>query len=346
MAKNKTYLTPKFHPREARPTDASADVATLAELWLDDIRISIKESTYSRYYRTVTKYIIPEIGKNAVSEMDNFAINRFTEGLMVDGGIRGEGLSSKTVTDILCVLKSIFKFGRVNGFPVCNLEGIRYPQRTGKAIRILDSELRASLETVLMNSEDTTSLGILFSLFTGIRIGELCGLRWGDFDFGNNTVAVCRTVERIDDHDPNAPSKTKVIICEPKTESSARIIPIPRFLSRHLQKFKKSPGCYFVTGRTEFIEPHCFYIRYRNFMRRHNVDYYSFHALRHTFATRCVEIGFDTKSLSEILGHANISTTLSVYVHPSLEQKRSQMERLTPKDKIKTRPRRRANPLA
>ena len=121
MTKTKNYLTSKFHPREARPTDATTDVATLSELWLDDIRISIKESTYSRYYRIVTKYIIPEIGKNAVSEMDNFAINRFTEGLMVDGGIRGEGLSSKTVTDILCVLKSIFKFGRVNGFPVCKI---------------------------------------------------------------------------------------------------------------------------------------------------------------------------------------------------------------------------------
>lgn len=314
----------------ARKSKKTITTQDLSLLWLTDIRISVKESTYTRYHRCVHKYIIPALGELPVTELDSFCVNRFTEGLISGGGLRRRGLSAKTVTDVLCVLKSILKFGRLSGYPCPHTDGMRYPQRQSRNISVLSSDNRAILEAIVVNRSDSTSLGVLLSLFMGLRIGELCGLKWGDIDFRAQVLSVRRTVERIADLSPDAVARTKIIISEPKTSSSFRVIPIPDFLGEILQSEALSPEKYVLTGTDCPIEPHSFYTRYRRFMRAHQLDGYSFHALRHTFATRCVEVGFDTKSLAEILGHANISTTLSFYVHPSMEQKRSQMEKLKP----------------
>lgn len=187
------------------------------------------------------------------------------------------------------------------------------------------------LESLLFGAEDTTSLGILLSMFLGLRIGEVCGLRWGDIDFESQTVKIARTVERIADTSPTAQHRTKVIISEPKTEKSIRTIPLPVFLTEYIQKQRKANSVYLLSENHHFIEPHCFYLRYKKFLRRNHIPDYTFHALRHTFATRCVEAGFDIKSLAEILGHASVTTTMMFYVHPSMETKRSQMELLSPK---------------
>lgn len=308
----------------------SLTLEELAQMWLSDIAPTVKESTYTRYYRTVEKYIIPVFGKCPVIKIDCNTVNRFSNTLLTTGGTHASPLSPKSTTDIICVFKSILKYGRINGYPCPTLDGIRYPQKNNKPVKILLSDHERMMEKILLHSEDTTCLGILFTLFTGIRIGELCGLRWGDINFEASTVRICRTVERISDLSIGAKAKTKIIITEPKTANSDRLIPIPKFLLEHLKKQRKGKDVYLITGETSFVEPHCFYLRYRRFMKAHQIDNYTFHALRHTFATRCVESGFDTKSLSEILGHANIGTTLMFYVHPTLEQKRLQMERLTP----------------
>lgn len=302
----------------------------LARLWLNDIKFSVKESTYTRYHRSVHKYILPNLGNLPILKLDAQTVNRFSGMLLNAGGLNSRPLSSKSVCDILCVLKAIDQFGRLNGYPCPPLDAIRYPPKSNRPIKIFSPDIRVALETVLLCSEDTTSLGILFSLFTGVRIGELCGLRWGDIDLTNATVKICRTVERIEDLDPLSGKKTKVIISEPKTEHAVRLIPLPQFLCEYLRKQKRTEDIYLLSGQPSCIEPHCFYVRYKRFLRKHNIADHTFHSLRHTFATRCVEHGFDTKSLSEILGHANVTTTLMFYVHPSLEQKRTQMELLTP----------------
>lgn len=303
---------------------------TLANLWLADIQITVKESTYTRYYRIVIKYLFPMLQTQALIKIDRRYLSRLTETLLKTGGINNNPLSPKTVSDIICVLKAILKYGRDHGYPCPNLNGLKYPPKKVKSIKILTDEDRNKIEKQLLDSGDTTSLGIIFSLFTGMRIGELCGLRWGDIDFTNATVDVNRTVERIADLNPLSPAKTKVIISEPKTGHSVRTIPLPDFLMQYLYRNKKEADCYLLTGKKKHTEPHQYYIRYRKYLERNNIDRCTFHALRHTFATRCVEFGFDTKSLSEILGHANISTTLSIYVHPTLYQKKIQMERLAP----------------
>lgn len=302
----------------------------LADLWLEEIKTTVKESTFTRYHRIVQRYLHPLLEKQNLSKMDSAFLKGLTEKLLQEGGTNKNALAPKTVSDIVCVLKTILQYGRENNYPCPNLGSLRYPQKTAKSVKILTEDNRIKLEKMLLDAEDTTSLGILFTLFTGVRIGELCGLRWEDLDFHSYTVNIRRTVERIADLDPQAPTKTKVVICEPKTENSIRTIPLPDFLMKYLEGRQCSPDCYLLTGCRKHTEPHQFYVRYRKYLVRHGIDLHTFHALRHTFATRCVEEGFDTKSLAEILGHASINTTLAIYVHPSVHQKKIQMEKLTP----------------
>lgn len=323
---------------EIPPSKDLATVKTIANLWLAETKVSIKESSYTRYYRIVYHYLLPLLGDQLLTKLDQKVLSGLSEKLLKEGGAKNKGLSPKSVSDILCVLKSIFKYGRENGYPVPNIKSIKYPQRNSKGVKILSDEHRKKMENQLMNSEDLTSLGILFTLFTGIRIGELCGLRWGDIDFDASVVDIQRTITRIPDLDPAARRKTKIIISEPKTQSSFRTIPIPNFLLTYLEERKKEDDCYILTGKHRYKEPHQYYMEYKKFLEENGMDNHTFHELRHTFATRCVELGFDTKSLSEILGHSSITTTLSVYVHPSLQQKKMQMEKLTPAQESTSEP--------
>ncbi len=302
----------------------------IAEAWLAEIRVSVKESTYTRYYRIVAKYLLPLLDKQKMDGMDQKFLNGITATLLSSGGTGGTALAPKTVTDILCVLKSILKYGAENGYICPNINRLRYPTKKGKTAKILTNESRLKIEEKLLLSNDKESLGILFTLFTGVRIGELCGLRWGDIDTLNATANICRTVERIADLGPYAKGKTKVVLSEPKTESSMRVIPLPGFLVEYMERQRCNDDCYLLTGGKEFTEPHQYYVRYQKYLKKNDIDQHAFHTLRHTFATRCVEMGFDTKSLAEILGHSSITTTLSVYVHPSMQQKKAQMEKLTP----------------
>lgn len=304
--------------------------AVLAEAWLGDVRGTVKESTYTRYHRIVMKYLLPLLKQEALEKIDQKYLSRMTAVLLARGGTDGAALAPKTVTDILCVLKSILNYGKENHFCCPDIGRLKYPQGKSRPSRTLTEESRKKLEQCLLMSDDDVSLGILFTLFTGVRIGELCGLRWSDIDFGNGAVSICRTVERIADLSPDAPGKTKVILSVPKTESSFRVIPLPDFLLGYLKVRRRNGDCYLLTGNRTYTEPHQYYVRYRKYLERNAIGSYPFHTLRHTFATRCIETGFDTKSLSEILGHSSIHTTLSIYVHPSMQQKRAQMEKLAP----------------
>lgn len=308
----------------------SKSFSMLATEWLTQIKQSVKESTYTRYHWIIEKYLIPLAGKEEPESVDTLFLTEIQTKLLEGGSIGGKALAPKTVTDILCVMKSILRYGKEHGIACPELGRMRYPKQQKKKITVVPEETRQSLEQHLLKSEDTVSLGILVTLFTGVRIGELCGLRWEDVDFVNGTITVNRTVERIADLSPLTSGKTKVVICAPKTENAVRSIPLPQFLLEYLKKCRKEDVCYLVTGTIQYTEPHQFYVRYQKYLEKHAYGKYTFHALRHTFATRCVELGFDVKSLSEILGHADVTTTLSVYVHPSMQQKKSQMERLTP----------------
>lgn len=325
--KKEEYYSLESHKKFTKPLRLTT-FADIADYWLTTIKGTVKESSFTRYHRNVHSYLNPAIGNLTLSEINSNVICQLKDELLESGGKRGDGLSEKTVSDLLSTLKMILMYAEEQGYPVMNAELIRNPKKKKREVNVIPSGVISRLEEILLSSDDRISLGILLTLHTGIRNGELCGLRWGDCDFSSGTIRICRTVERIKDLSPLAEHKTKVIITEPKTESSKREIPLPKTLCLYLRSHCGAADEYLLTGTDKPSEPHTLYVRYERFLRRNGFESYTFHAIRHTFATRGIASGFDAKSLSEILGHSDVTTTLRCYVHPSMEEKRNQMETL------------------
>ena len=302
--------------------------ADIVDYWLTTIKGTVKESSFTRYHRNVHSYLKPAIGTLTLPEITSNVICQLKDELLESGGKRGDGLSEKTVSDLLSTLKMVLIYAEEQGYPVMNAELIRNPKKKKREVTVIPGGVISRLEEILLSSDDRISLGILLTLHTGIRNGELCGLQWSDFDFNSGTIRIYRTVERIKNLSPLAERKTKVVITEPKTESSKREIPLPKTLCVYLRSHRGAADSYLLTGTDKPSEPHTLYVRYERFLHRNGFESYTFHAIRHTFATRGIASGFDAKSLSEILGHSDVTTTLRCYVHPSMEEKRNQMETL------------------
>lgn len=282
----------------------------------------MRESTYAKYSRLCKTYICPFLGKIKKTDLTTAHIKSFTDFLLQSGGIRKNALSVKTVTDILTVTRQILKFGKI-------AVEVPIPKSKKTEIHVLSVKEQIKLESLLAGSDDLIRAGILLDLYTGLRLGELCALKWTDFDFVSGYLRVRRSVSRIQNPNPAAKHRTKLIVESPKTDTSERCIPLPDFLLEYLRQYCGEQETYLLTGTKRFMEPRAFSLKYKKILKQCSLDHYNFHALRHTFATRCIENGFDIKSLSEILGHADVRTTLSRYVHPSMEMKRKEMNKLS-----------------
>lgn len=243
--------------------------------------------------------------------------------------LKNKGLSKKSVRDILAVVSAIFKYAQKIGAYTdnINIEEL-YPKAEKPQIRILPDDERIRLEGCLLKSNDPAKFGILLALYSGMRIGEISALKWSNINLEAETISVVQTLQRLQDSENKG--KTKILISEPKSQSSKRIIPIPTFLTEFLRKIKPQiPDAFLLSGNKNPIEPKTLQNKYKSCLKDCNIPYINFHTLRHTFATRCLEVGFDIKSLSEILGHSSVGTTLNLYAHPTLEYKRSNMNKLT-----------------
>lgn len=298
--------------------------------WLKFIRADIKESTYSKYVFAVEKHIKPDLGDLSVCDLTTEHLDRFVHNKLTRGKLNQEdGLAPKTVADLLSILKLAMKFGRERGYTLPEHLTIHNPRQTLPEIKIMDEKACEKLETYILHHLDSpVCIGILLSMYTGLRIGEVCALRWEDINLETKILSVNKTLMRIQNNSPNAESKTKIIECTPKTGNSVRKIPLPDCICPFLLKMRKNPHCYLLTGTKSYMEPRSYYNHYKKILCDIDMNIYNYHALRHTFATRCVEQGFDVKSLSEILGHADVSTTMRRYVHPSMKAKRQQMQLL------------------
>lgn len=303
----------------------------LADRWLNNARFHVKESSYVKYHNLVKNHIIPTLGEINFNEFTTKTVEVFVEEKLKNGRINGAGgLSEKTVKDMLVILKEICAFAACENIDLpCHLELVRIRTRE-KEICILEKQEQIKLEKFLMSSADLKKTGILLSLYMGLRIGEVCALKREHLKLETGVLQIRGTMQRIQNVNTDGEKKTRIIVTEPKSFSSVRDIPIPDFLLERLQVIENAPPQSFVLSGTpdRYIEPRTMENIFKTCLRKCQIRNINYHALRHTFATRCVECGFDVKSLSEILGHSSVNITLDRYVHSSMEQKRRNMERL------------------
>lgn len=300
--------------------------------WLRSKRIGIKDSTYIRYRNVIENHINPDLGKYPINKISTPLMERFVSNKLNNGRLDGNGgLSPKTMSDMLTIIKESFKYAHTAGaVTICRFDGISL-KRNSQEMRVLSVFEQQQLISVLFEDFDRYKLGVFICLYTGIRIGELCALQWKNISFSEKAIVIEHTMQRLQNDDPNAIYKTRIIITEPKSKASLRTIPLPDFVVKAIKPFVSSPNAYILSGECKsIVEPRTMQNRFKGYLEEGHIGDANFHSLRHTFATRCIEAGFDVKTLSEILGHSSVKITLDRYVHSSMELKRSNMEKLTP----------------
>lgn len=301
----------------------------IATAWIDSIEAQIKVSTANKYRNILCLYLNPFLGETPITQITQNDIEKCCRELLVSGGTKKTGLSPKTVSDALSVIRSVLRFAVRNGNKTqCDGNEVQIKQAR-KELRILSKGEQEILYQYLHSNPTPCNVGILISLCTGLRIGEVCALQWDDISLSEQTIRVHHTMQRVQTHSEEN-CKTKVILSTPKSACSNRIIPITDDLVTVLHQHKSSVDGFVLTNsKSLFIEPRTLQNHFNRVLKSTNIAPANFHALRHTFATRCVEVGFDTKSLSEILGHATVNITMNRYVHPSLDLKKENMKRLS-----------------
>ncbi len=301
----------------------------LLNIWLQNNNIRQKSSTISKYKFIIEKHIIPQLGDYTIKQITPTLINNFLSEKLAGGRLdqRG-GLSPAYVRTIAIIIDSAMKLAACEGWCKELKSPIIKPIQEKKDFSVFSTHEHRLLEDYIFSEPTSANIGIVLSLQTGMRIGEICALTWDDVDLENALIHVRHTVSRVPNGD-DLPEKTKLIIDTPKTPSSVREIPISPAMVFALLKIKsnaKSP--FIISTGAKFVSPRTFEYRYHKTLSKIGIPQKNFHSLRHTFATRCIEAGVDVKSLCELLGHSGVTITLDTYVHSSLNTKRKQLEKL------------------
>ena len=291
-------------------------------LWQADKKQYVKRSTYSAYSLVVNNHLIPAFaGVCDVTEdmVQSFVFTKLEQ-----------GLSQKSIKDILIVLKMILRFAVKQGFMQHREIDVKFPtERERQELEVLSRSSQKRIMEYVQSHFTFMNLGIYICLCAGLRIGEVCALVWDDIDVESGVINISKTIQRIYVID-NGEKHTEVIIDTPKSKNSIRVIPIAKDLLRMIKPFKKvvNGNFYVLTNSDQPTEPRTYRNYYKRLMEQLNMPKLKFHGLRHSFATRCIESKCDYKTVSVLLGHSNISTTLNLYVHPNMEQKKKCVEQM------------------
>lgn len=311
-------------------SNKSRNKMTFAELsaqWMLSVSHGVKESTLAHYRYTLSRYILPVFGECNLQMLN---LQKLETGILqvifpADGSHMPLGASS--ARECLTLLRRICKYAAHLHLmrPVEIL--IKLPPLEQNHTKPLSAQEQAAVQAFVMKQPTARKVGLLLQMQLGLRIGEVCGLQWGDFDFKGRTLTIRRTVSRI----YCGEGKTKIVVQTPKTKSSGREIPIPLELIGLLRSLRRNagPNTWFLSGNEDKpVEPRCYRKSIQGYLRRASVRQVHPHALRHTFATTCLQTGCDIKTLSEILGHTDANITLKRYVHSDMKRKRTEMERV------------------
>lgn len=290
--------------------------------WLNSRKKIIKDSSIDKYNSLIEVNIKPILGNVKYKKLKPEHIYNFFNNENI------VNLSDSSKKLLYIVINSSINYGIERKyrkeFGTLNIK-IKSPKTR---IVYLTQKEQNILEEYLNNNLNLRNLSILFDLYTGLRIGELCALQWKDIDFINNTVTITKTVKRVKNEDDNLKTKTKLILDSPKTTNSTRTIPLPLFLVKILKKFKDNDEYFIFTNSYKIKDPRSLEKYFTNVLKKCNIKYQVFHSLRHTYATRSRESGMDIKILSELLGHSSYKVTLDIYVHTSIDFKHDSVKSL------------------
>lgn len=291
--------------------------------WLLEKKDYIKESTYANYSNNIFNHIIPKLGNYYLNELNHKVIQDFLLELSKNGRKDNTGgLAEKTIKDITIIIKGSIKKG-INEDKIKHIElTFNYPKDNKEnKLYVLTKREQNKITNYVLENINSRNIGLLISLYSGIRIGELCALRWEDVDFKKNSLTINKTIQRVYIKDKNK-NISKVIITTPKTKNANREIPINKDFLEILKKVKSDKKHYILTGNEKYIEPRTYRKYFNKVLDELKIKHFNFHSLRHTFATNCISLGVDYKTVSELLGHANVNITLNLYVHPRYSQKK------------------------
>jgi integrase len=303
--------------------ESKKKIIEIIDLWKADKKQYVKKSSYSAYILLLENHLLPAFGnKQSIEETDvqAFVFQKLKE-----------GLSQKSIKDILIVLKMVLKFGAKNKLWEYSPFDIQFPtEREKQDIEVLSKTNQKKIMTYVQEHFTFKNLGVYICLSTGMRIGEICALTWEDIDTDTGIISVRQTLQRIYIMD-NDRKHTELVLDTPKTKNSIRDIPMTKDLLKMLKPMKKvvNNSFYVLTNDAKPTEPRTYRNYYKKLMEELNIPELKFHGLRHSFATRCIESNCDYKTVSVILGHSNINTTLNLYVHPNLEQKKKCIDQMS-----------------
>ena len=291
-------------------------IREIAEDWCREKQHFVKRSTYAAYCLALQTHILPVFGESY--ELQEYQVQKFVLDKIASG------LNVKTVRDMIIVLKMVAKFGyKHQWLSDCDWD-IKYPaNEKSKEVEVLTVAHHKKILEYILKNFSFRNLGIYISLTAGLRIGEICALKWSDINITDGIITVNRTIERIYIIEREK-KHTELVINTPKTKNSCREIPINKELLAMLKPLKKvvNDDYYILTNDERPTEPRTYRNYYKRLMEKLDIPKLKYHGLRHSFATRCIEAGCDYKTVSVLLGHSNISITLDLYVHPNMEQKK------------------------
>lgn len=308
-------------------TDTKLTFSEIAETWLQSIKCGLKESTYAHYQYTLYKYILPILGTVPILRLEENTLEQALQKIIAPPDGQHKELGFSSAKECLSMVRRICKYAVHLGLSRPMELFVRLPQEKSQPTTPLSAAEQNQLRTYVLSDPTPRKLGLLLGIESGLRIGEVCGLKWSDFDLKAGTVQIKRTVSRIYCGDGH----TKIVIQSPKTRTSQREIPLSRYMVQALMILQKSypSDAWFLSGnKIKPVEPRCYRKSIKAYLKQAAVHQVRPHVLRHTFATTCLQAGCDIKTLSELLGHANANITLQRYVHSDLSRKRREIQRI------------------
>ena len=297
--------------------------------WLQRKEQLVKESTFAAYSNIVVNHLLPKFGEMKLEQITEEVIQDYVFELLKHGRLDGSGgMGERASKDIVIVLKNTLRDAMRAKLIKTSVFEIRFPSFNSQyKVKVLSLTEQKLLCDAIDSNLTTRSAGIFLSLHTGMRIGEVCALRWMDVDMDDRMIHINHTLQRVYKKDLSGSGKSKLLLSSPKTKTSRRSIPISKSLYTVMKGLSpSSPNMFFLSGSEKIIEVRTFRTFFETFLMKNGFEKFNFHILRHTFATRCIEAGADCKTVSELLGHATVNMTLNLYVHPRLEQKRNCVE--------------------